>query len=134
MAHCLCIGVMQLHDRHLSTRDLQAELPPWIVFSDFERTEWLTQMLGAHPSSRDSHQMRIQRYYRDRLCLEASSPYGGMIASSQRVVTLVQRSAASAAQVWPYVDSAVSDVGLQRLDKALKERRARWMLDVAVEQ
>lgn len=41
---------------------------------------------------------------------------------------------ANAAQMWPYVDSAVSDVGLQRLDKALKERRARWMLDVAVEQ
>ena len=36
--------------------------------------------------------------------------------------------------MWPYVDSAVSDIGLQRLDKALKERRARWMLDVAVEQ
>ena len=44
------------------------------------------------------------------------------------------RGAAIAAQMWPYVDSAVSDVGLQRLDRALKERRARWMLDVAVEQ
>ena len=25
---------------------VQADLPPWISFSDFERTEWLTQMLG----------------------------------------------------------------------------------------
>jgi hypothetical protein len=43
-------------------------------------------------------------------------------------------SACFAAQLWPYLDSAVSDRGKERLDKALKERRARWMLDVAVEQ
>lgn len=32
------------------------------------------------------------------------------------------------------MDSAVSDMAQQRLEQKLKERRARWMLDVAVEQ
>lgn len=53
----------------------------------------------------------------------------------RRQVSTVERlSACFAAQLWPYLDSAVSDRGKERLDKALKERRARWMLDVAVEQ
>ena len=56
------------------------------------------------------------------------------IAWSPSVLATIPCTTANAAQMWPYVDSAVSDVGLQRLDKALKERRARWMLDVAVEQ
>ncbi|CAL5221943.1 g4219 [Coccomyxa viridis] len=60
-----------------------ADLPPWIIFSDFEKAEWASQIL---------------------------------------------------AQLWPYLDSAVSDIGQRRLEQKLKERRARWMLDVAVEQ
>ena len=52
----------------------------------------------------------------------------------RQVLKVETLSACFAAQLWPYLDSAVSDRGKERLDKALKERRACWMLDVAVEQ
>ena len=131
MTRCLCIRVMQLYGRLLSTHSLQAELPPWIVFSDFERTEWLTQMLGTHPPSRDSYWMQKRQALRQGLCLRPAV-HKALIWPQIMVVSPFYYGVA--AQMWPYVDSAVSDVGLQRLDKALKERRARWMLDVAVEQ
>ena len=51
----------------------------------------------------------------------------------RQVSTIETLSACYAAQLWPYLDSAVSDRGKDRLDKALKERRARWMLDMSVE-
>ena len=70
---------MQFFYRHLRYCALQAELPPWIVFSDFERTEWLTQMLGAHPPSRDSHWARRQHSYRYGLCVKASRAHASIL-------------------------------------------------------
>ena len=50
----------------------------------------------------------------------------------RQVSTVETVSACFAAQLWPYLDSAVSDRGKECLDKALKERRACCVLDVAV--
>lgn len=41
---------------------------------------------------------------------------------------------ASAGQIWPYLDNAVSAVARAKLEPKLKERRAAWMADISVEQ
>ena len=37
---------VEVHDTELHDCAVQADLPPWILFSDFERAEWATQMLS----------------------------------------------------------------------------------------
>ena len=37
---------VELHDTELQDCAVQADLPPWILFSDFERAEWATQILS----------------------------------------------------------------------------------------
>ena len=37
-------------------------------------------------------------------------------------------------QMWPYVDAALSERVRQVLEPKLRERRARWMLDIAVDE
>lgn len=39
-----------------------------------------------------------------------------------------------AGQLWPYLDAAVSSEARHHLEPKLKERRARWMLDIAIAQ
>ena len=37
---------VELYDTELQDCAVQADLPPWILFSDFERAEWATQILS----------------------------------------------------------------------------------------
>ena len=111
---------------------MQANLPPWIIFSDFEKAEWASQMLGGCLNLSCTLKNASISHSAMSVCMTALSILS--IRCDGTLPSVGNIWACNTAQLWPYLDSAVSDIGQQRLEQKLKERRARWMLDVAVEQ
>ncbi|EIE23045.1 hypothetical protein COCSUDRAFT_63427 [Coccomyxa subellipsoidea C-169] len=89
------------------------DVPAWITYSDFERAEWLSQLVV------------LANYLKKLPSFGAKLPQppNGCSGYLSKLMD----------KVWPYVDNAVSAVARAKLEPKLKERRAAWMADITLE-
>ena len=55
-------------------------------------------------------------------------------ARTFRILVVWAPPRARAGQLWPYLDAALAPQLRETLEPVLRERRARWMLDIGVDQ